>query len=182
MDSLSFFRTDKQRIGTPGTIQKRPSAYSGSPWSPYDGWVGDAVTTAADRHDVVGALLIRAGQVLLCHRSSERLWYPNAWDIPGGHIEAGETPTAALVRELREEVGVIVAEPPGPEYQRLRADDFDLRVWVVSEWIGDPSNTSPDEHDDIGWFSSAEISGVPLAHATFLALIEGALGSSEFDG
>jgi 8-oxo-dGTP diphosphatase len=145
-------------------------------------WGGDTVTTAADPHEVVGALLIRAGQVLLCHRSSERLWYPNAWDIPGGHIEAGETPTAALVRELREEVGVIVAEPSRSEYRRLRAADFDLRVWVVSEWIGDPSNTSPNEHDDIGWFSPQEISGVPLAHQSFLALIEGALGSREWDG
>jgi 8-oxo-dGTP diphosphatase len=140
------------------------------------------VTTAGYPHEVVGALLIRAGQVLLCHRSSERLWYPNVWDIPGGHIEAGETPTAALVRELREEVGVIVAEPRRPEYQRLRADDFDLRVWVVSEWIGDPSNTSPNEHDDIGWFWLQEISRLRLAHASFLALIEGALGAWERDG
>jgi 8-oxo-dGTP diphosphatase len=144
--------------------------------------VGDAVTTTADRHVVVGALLIRSRRVLLCHRSSERLWYPNVWDIPGGHIEAGETPTAALVRELREEVGVIVAEPRRPEYRRLQADDFDLRVWVVGEWSGDPSNTSPDEHDDIGWFSSQEIGRVPLAHQSFRALIEGALDAPDGSG
>jgi len=37
---------------------------------------------------------VRDGCVLLCHRHPNRQWYPNVWDVPGGHIEADESPTA----------------------------------------------------------------------------------------
>lgn len=62
-------------------------------------------------HNVATALLVRDGQVLLCHRHRNRRRYPDVWDMPGGHIERGETSADALRRELREELGVSVALP-----------------------------------------------------------------------
>lgn len=41
-----------------------------------------------------------------------RTTYKRAWEVPGGHVEPGESPLAAAVREVREELGVEVA--PGP--------------------------------------------------------------------
>ncbi|MGO9900150.1 MAG: NUDIX domain-containing protein [Solirubrobacteraceae bacterium] len=49
---------------------------------------------------MTAAILIRAGRVLLCHRSPERRWSPGVWDLPGGHIEPGEAPGAAVAREV----------------------------------------------------------------------------------
>ena len=57
-------------------------------------------------HTVVVAALVREGRVLLVHRSPNRRAYPGVWDLPGGHIETGESELTALTREMREELGV----------------------------------------------------------------------------
>ena len=57
------------------------------------------------RHCACG-VLIKDGQILLGKRSPERKLYPNAWDMIGGHQEAGETLDETLVREFEEEIAV----------------------------------------------------------------------------
>src|SRR5690349_1557820 len=74
------------------------------------------------RVQIVAALLRDGDRVLLCHRSAARRWYPDVWDLPGGHVEAGETPGAALVRELREELGITIGEPSGAPVWDIRAE------------------------------------------------------------
>ena len=56
---------------------------------------------------VVNAVFIDNGAVLLARRSAHRAAYPGLWSFPGGHVEPRETLDAALVREVREEVGVV---------------------------------------------------------------------------
>lgn len=68
-----------------------------------------AVPLDENLHLVVAGLMRRAGRGLLLHRSPTRAWYPDCWDLPEGHIEAGEaSDAAALRRELVEELGVTV--------------------------------------------------------------------------
>ena len=58
------------------------------------------------RMDCVGALVRdERGRVFAQRRSPTRRLFPGVWDIVGGHIEAGESPTDALARELHEETG-----------------------------------------------------------------------------
>ncbi|MDQ1470422.1 MAG: 8-oxo-dGTP diphosphatase [Bryobacterales bacterium] len=54
---------------------------------------------------VVAGILEQNGQLLICRRPADQP-HPGKWEFPGGKVEAGETPEAALVRELREELGV----------------------------------------------------------------------------
>lgn len=126
---------------------------------------------APGRDQVVAALVVRDGRVLLCHRSPGRRWYPGVWDLAGGHVEAGESPACALVRELREELGVSITEPSGPELARFVTAAFDMRVWLVRAWTGDLGNVAPAEHDRIGWFGVSGLAGLRLAHDGYLSLI-----------
>jgi 8-oxo-dGTP diphosphatase len=122
---------------------------------------------APERAQVVAALLRQHGQVLLCHRSIDRRWYPDVWDLPGGHVEPGEAPGDALVRELQEELGIIVDAPTTPPIRQVHADDFDLRIWLIDVWAGTPTNAAPDEHDAIAWFERSALGSLRLAHVSY---------------
>jgi 8-oxo-dGTP diphosphatase len=64
---------------------------------------------------VVAGILEQEGRVLICRRRADQ---PHAlkWEFPGGKIEGDETPQAALIRELREELGI--ESDPAPEITR----------------------------------------------------------------
>ena len=49
-------------------------------------------------------------KVLLQHRGDNTSWYPDHWGIFGGQIEKGETPKQAAIREIKEEVGIEIAD------------------------------------------------------------------------
>lgn len=112
-------------------------------------------------HEVVVAALVREGRVLLVHRSPHRHAYPGVWDLPGGHIEAGETELAALTREMHEELGVQVAAGSATHLCRFDAgrdgQTVHLSAWLVGDWRGTPTNVAPDEHDEIRWFRPEEL-------------------------
>lgn len=123
---------------------------------------------------VVGAALVHDGRVLMVHRSPQRRWYPDVWDLPGGHVEAGEDSRAALVRELREELGVEAVVTGGP-IARTVAADFVMDVWAVRTWSGEPVNAAPHEHDDLAWLAPGDLAGRALAHPDLPAQVRRAL-------
>jgi len=139
-------------------------------------WYVDAAA-GTGTHRVVAGILIRDGRVLLCHRSADRSWYPDVWDFPGGHIEAGETPAVALVRELREELGIVAEAPSAPAFDRLVTREFDCTLWIVTEWVGTPVLTA-DEHDELSWCSLRMLNGLRLADESYATLIARALAGA----
>jgi len=126
-------------------------------------------------HDVVAALLVEEGRVLVVLRAADRRWYPGVWDLPGGHVEPGEAPAAALTRELREELGVDV-EPDGHPHLRLDGDGFRLAVWVLRRWRGRPTNLAPDEHDELRFVDMDGLAALPLAHPHLGDMVRRAIG------
>ncbi|WP_457205122.1 NUDIX hydrolase [Nocardioides sp. P5_C9_2] len=120
------------------------------------------------------AALVRDGLVLLGHRHPARRWYPDCWDLVGGHVEPGEQPRHAVIRECLEEIGVHVHEP---RHIPMVVDDADLDVhaFLVTRWDGEVVNVAPEEHDALRWFRPDELAEVDLAHPGVLATVRRAV-------
>jgi 8-oxo-dGTP pyrophosphatase MutT (NUDIX family) len=97
------------------------------------------------------------------------------WQLPGGAVDPGERPAAAMGRECLEEAGITV-EPiriagvfGGPEY-RITYSNGDDAGWVVTVFearivAGEPS-PSDDETQAVGWFTPEQIGALELAPST----------------
>ncbi|WP_076261364.1 NUDIX domain-containing protein [Intrasporangium flavum] len=131
----------------------------------------------SDRIPIAVAALVRDGHVLLVHRHPSRRWYPDCWDLVGGHVEPGESPDRAVVRECREEIGVLVHDPlPFP--MPVEDPTLDVHAFLVTRWDGEPVNVAPEEHDDLRWFRPGELADLDLAHPRALSSILRAVGTA----
>lgn len=88
---------------------------------------------------MAGALFDEGGRVLIAQRPAGK-HMAGGWEFPGGKVEPGETPREALVRELREELGIEVHEAAPliayeHEYPHRRVL---LDLWVVTHYTGEP--------------------------------------------
>jgi 8-oxo-dGTP diphosphatase len=136
------------------------------------------IKVGASERLVAGVLRLN-GQMLLCHRRSDRSSWPNVWDLPGGHIDDGETSAEALVRELEEELGVEIEPPHDPPWMTLHSDHVELLLYLVDRWTGEPHNAAPEEHDDIRWFAPDGLQLIDLADASYAAILRQAFVTSQ---
>jgi 8-oxo-dGTP diphosphatase len=118
-------------------------------------------------HEVVAALIIQSQRILLGQRSSTRKYYPNVWDVFGGHVEPGEGHEQTLVRELQEELGITPTAWTYLETLNEPSDQLTLHLYLVTAWTGTPVNRQPEEHSAIDWFSLAQATQILLAHRTY---------------
>lgn len=87
------------------------------------------------------------------------------------HVVPGEAPVEALVRELAEELGVVVTDLSPEPLAQLALPDVAMSVWCVRTWTGTPSNLQPEEHDALGWFGLEALAGLRLADEAYPALL-----------
>lgn len=117
-----------------------------------------------NRVEVAAAVVMRDnGRFLLARRPVGKV-YAGYWEFPGGKIESGESPLAALRRELHEELGIDVEEA----YPWITRDyDYPhaavrLRFLRVTGWHGEPHGR---EAQGLAWQSLSDISVSPLLPA-----------------
>jgi 8-oxo-dGTP diphosphatase len=119
---------------------------------------------------VAGALRAKDGRWLLQQRPAAGD-LAGLWEFPGGKVDRGETPTAALIRELDEELGIgVVARDVAPltfASGKAGRRDLLLLLYRVARWTGAPRALHSDE---IGWFDIDEIARLAMPPIDYLLL------------
>ena len=105
---------------------------------------------------VVAALILNENRILVCQRTRHQAM-PLKWEFPGGKIEEGEQPRAALRRELEEELGIEARI--GNEVARIHhvyptGGAIELRFFEVRDYVGEIENRI---FRDIRWVGRKEL-------------------------
>lgn len=111
------------------------------------------------------ALFDADGRVLLTQRP-EGKHMAGLWEFPGGKVEPGELPEAALTREIREELGVEICERCAAPltFVSHQYENFHLlmMLYVCRKWEGIPQ---PLEGQALTWKFPREMTGMPMPPA-----------------
>lgn len=119
--------------------------------------------TATPVIDVVAAIIVREDKILLARRGPDSD-QAGLWEFPGGKVEPEESQSAALIRELREELNIearpgrFVATRCFPVSGRIIA----LHAWQVTDFTGIPQRLA---HSELVWITPDQASYYELAPA-----------------
>lgn len=116
-----------------------------------------------DRHQVVPAsyLILRDQDKVLLLRRFNTGYEDGKYSLPAGHVDANETFTEALVREVAEEVNLAI-DPKDARVAHVmhrkshdseRVDTF----FVIEKYEGEVKNMEPHKCDDLSWYSLNEL-------------------------
>ncbi len=121
-------------------------------------------------------LLVKEGKILLSQRANTGFEDGN-YGLVAGHAEAGESMTAAMVREAKEEAGITIHVDDLREVVTMHRNCGDHEridfFFTVEAWEGEPKNMEPHVCSDLDWF---EIGNLPK---TTIDYIREAIGCYE---
>jgi 8-oxo-dGTP diphosphatase len=115
---------------------------------------------------VVAVALIDAEKRVLIAQRPPGKAMAGLWEFPGGKVEPGETPEAALIRELEEELGISV-QPASLAPLTFASHSYEsfhllMPVFVCREWQGTPQ---PREHTALKWVHPQALRDHPMPPA-----------------
>lgn len=100
--------------------------------------------------EVAGAVIVNAGDEILCALRGPGMSMPGYWEFPGGKLEPGEDPRRCLAREIREELGcdVAVGDLIADVAHPYEAVTVRLKTYFARVTAGTPH---PHEHAELTW-------------------------------
>jgi 8-oxo-dGTP diphosphatase len=114
---------------------------------------------------VAAALIDGDGRVLIAQRPEGKS-LAGQWEFPGGKVEEGETPEVALIRELNEELGIVVKQACLAPFvfASHSYDTFHLLMplYLIRRWEGEPEAR---EHMSLKWVPPLKLRDYPMPPA-----------------
>lgn len=112
---------------------------------------------------VVGAAIIKDGLCLAARRAAGGE-HGGLWEFPGGKVDPGETPEEALVREIAEELDIVVAVEKYVGQQTSQSPTLTVELSVYAcRWLSGELKLA--EHAEISWLEGARLFSVNWAPA-----------------
>ncbi|MFF1878594.1 (deoxy)nucleoside triphosphate pyrophosphohydrolase [Leifsonia sp. NPDC058230] len=109
--------------------------------------------------EVVAAVIVDDGRVLACRRSPLKD-SAGLWEFPGGKVEEGESASASLVREISEELGVVVEVGELLDRSVTGVGGRDIALSCYFATLTGPRPTSSTDHDRMLWARIPELSAL----------------------
>lgn len=105
------------------------------------------------------------GRVLLAQRPPGKMM-AGLWEFPGGKVEAGETPEHALIRELREELGINILPEDLSYFTEIihpyESFTLHMKLYLCRHWQGEPH---PHEGQQLQWAHPNAMAAIPMPAA-----------------
>lgn len=142
-----------------------------------------------ERHKAVPAvyLILKKDDQILIARRCNTGYQDGNYHVPSGHVEEGELPIEALIREAKEEIGITL-ESSNVNFAhmlyRLREDQTGERVdlfFTAEHWSGEVKNMEPNKCDDIIWVATSNLpeNFTPYVRAVIGHILQGVLYSEK---
>ncbi|GAB3581918.1 (deoxy)nucleoside triphosphate pyrophosphohydrolase [Leifsonia lichenia] len=119
--------------------------------------------------EVVAAVVVRDGRVLACRRAPGKD-AAGLWEFPGGKVEAGETPETALVREIREELGVGIRVGGLIDRSVTQSGGLSIDLACYRAELTDDVPSHSTDHDALLWVRTTELAALEWAAADMPAV------------
>ena len=117
--------------------------------------------------DVVGCYMFYDGKFLMLYRAAHKK-VGSKWGLPAGKVDTGETLHQAMVREIKEETGIEVAEADvqfsDSQYVRNEGHDFVFHVFSCQLDAQPNVTLNPNEHQRYQWVTPSEALSMDLMH------------------
>ena len=111
---------------------------------------------------VVAAIFIKGEKVLACRRAPHKN-SPGLWEFPGGKVEPGESPFAALEREIKEELGFDCKPRETYDVSITKVGNLEIKLETIICPFDLDEELSSTDHDEFRWLEVNELHKVKWA-------------------
>lgn len=112
-------------------------------------------------------LVLLQGNEVLFGRRENTGYEDGAYHLPSGHLEAGESVVAALIREAKEEIGITI-QPAAVEFAHVMHNSSSggraAFFFTVRAWDGEPENREPEKCSELAWYPLDALPGHMIAY------------------